>query len=183
MAEDYGGLFGGFVFAFRQSDSYVFRAYVVASVAVGVVVALLLFLGLVFWLGNPTPFGQQALLGVIAIFLLVPLFAPVLVVARRHRRGPGAGDRRADALLGLAGFGFVLAVYLAGIISAPDLPETSGALAPVVAALDALPRRLWIAPPLVSVASIWLAVRLTRPAERDADGGESPDDDGGRAEG
>lgn len=180
MADDYGGLFGGFLFALRRSDSYAFRAYVVASALVGLFAALLLALGVVTWLATPAPIGQRALLGVIAILVLVPLFAPVLVVARRHRRG--ASSRRADGALGLAGFGFVLAVYLAGVISAPDLPETSGALAPVVAALDAVPRRYWVVPPLLSVASIWLVARLTQPA-RDPGGGDPPDDDGERAEG
>lgn len=186
MAGEYRGIVGAFVSAFRRSDSHLLRAYVLASVVVGVFVTLLLALGVVTWLSQPAPLGQRALLGVVAIFVLVPLFAPVLVTARRHRRG--AGNRRADALLGLVGFGFLLSVYLAGVISAPDLPEPSGALAPVVAALDALPRRYWVVPPLLSVASIWLAVRRTRPdagaESRPGDGPDpSQDDAGDRAEG
>ena len=180
MAEDYSGLAGGFVFAFRRSGSSLFRAYAVLSVIVGVFATLFLLLALVSWFGSPAPFGLRALLGVIAVFLLVPLFAPVLVVARRHRRG--AGSPRADAALGLAGFGFVLSVYLALLISDPNPHDVSGPLAPAIAALDALPRRYWVAPPILSVASIWLAARLTRP-DRDAGDGEQADDDGDRAEG
>ena len=186
MADEYRGIPGAFVSAFRRSDSHLFRAYVLASVVAGVFVTILLALGVVSWLAQPAPLGQRALLGVVAIFVLVPLFAPVLVAARRHRRG--VGNRRGDALLGLVGFGFLLAVYLAGVISAPDLPQQSGVFAPIVAALDALPRRYWIVPPLLSVLSIWLAVRLTRPdggteRGRDPDPDTSPDDAGDRAEG
>jgi hypothetical protein len=155
MADDYGGLLGGFVFAFRRSDSWVLRSYVVASTLVGGFAVVFLLLALFFWLGNPAPFGQRALLGVVGIFVLVPLFAPVLVVARRHRRG--TGSRRGDAALGVAGYGFVLAVYLALFISDPNPHNVTGPLA----AIDALPRRYWVAPVLLSVASIWLAVRLT----------------------
>lgn len=170
MSGEYRGIVGAFVSAFRRSDSHLLRAYVLSSVVVGAFVVVFLALGLVYWLGTPAPLGQRALLGVVAIFLLVPLFTPVLVVARRHRRG--AGDRRADALLGLAGFGFLLAVYLAGLISDPNPHEVAGTLGPVLAAVDAVPRRYWVVPPLLSVASIWLAVRRTRPA---ADGDGSDD--------
>ena len=178
MADEYRGLFGALVSAFRRSDSYVFRAYVVASVVVALFAALLLALGVVTWLATPAPLGQRALLGVVAILILVPLLAPVLVVARRHRRG--VGGRRADAALGLAGFGFVLAVYLALIVSDPNPHAVSGPLGPAIAALDAVPRRYWIVPPLLSAASIWLTVRLTRPDDRDR---EVEADDGERAEG
>lgn len=174
MADEYRGLVGALVSAFRRSDSHVLRAYVLSAVVVGAFATVLLALGVVTWLAEPAPLGQRALLGVVAILLLVPLFAPVLVVARRHRRG--AGSRRADAILGLAGFGFVLSVYLAGLVSDPNPHEVSGALAPVVATIDALPRRAWVVPPLLSVASIWLAVRRTRPAEGRSDGRDGEPD-------
>lgn len=168
MADDYGGLPGGLVFAFRRSRSYLLRAYVAVSALVGAFVAVFLLLGLISWLGTPAPLGQRTLLGVIGILVLLPLFAPVLVVARRHRRG--GGSRRADALLGLSGFGFVLAVYLALFISDPNPHVVTGPFAPVLDAIDALPRRYWVAPPVLSVASIVLAVWWTR--GRDVDGAD-----------
>lgn len=167
MAEEYRGLAGAFVSAFRRSDSVVLRAYVLASAVVGSFVVVVLALGVVSWLATPAPVGQRALLGVVGILLLVPLFAPVLVVARRHRGG--VGRRRADAVLGVAGFGFVLAVYLALLISDPDAHAVSGPLAPAIRVVDALPRSYWILPPVLSVASIVLAAWLTRPGRTDAE--------------
>ena len=189
MADEYRGLPGAYASAFRRSDSYLLRAYVLASALVGAFVVVLLVLGVVSWLATPAPLGQRALLGVIGLLVVVPLSAPVLVVARRHRRG--TARRHADAVLGLAGFGFVLAVYLALFISAPSTQETAGVLAPVLEALDSLPRSYWILPPLLSVVSIWLAVRLTRAESADSvgdDTGEGPASSGGdgdteRAEG
>ena len=160
MARDSRGLLGSYVTAVRASDSVLLRAYVLTSAAVGLFVALLLLLGLVSWFAEPAPLGQRALLGVIALLVLVPLSAPVLVVASRH--GRGIADRRADAALALAGFGFVAAGYLALLISDPNPHPVSGPLAPVVAAVDALPRAAWIVPPVGSVLGLYLAVRWTR---------------------
>lgn len=172
MSGDYRGLVGAIRSAIRRSDSFLFRAYALASVLVGGFATVLLVLGVVSWLATPAPIGQRALLGVIALLLLVPLLAPVLVVARRHRRG--VGDRRADAIVGLAGFGFVLAVYLALLISDPNPHAVTGSLGPAVAAIDAVPRGYWILPLLLAVAGILTAIRLTRPtAEPSADEGEA----------
>lgn len=172
MSGDYRGLVGAIRSAIRRSDSLLFRTYTVASVLVGGFATVLLVLGVVSWLATPAPIGQRALLGVIALLLLVPLLAPVLVVARRHRRG--VGDRRADAVVGLAGFGFVLAVYLALLISDPNPHAVTGPLGPAIAAIDAVPRGYWILPLLLAVAGILTAVRLTRPtAEPSAADGEA----------
>lgn len=171
MAGESSGLVRSFVSAFRRSDSYLLRAYVLTAAVVGGFAALLLLLGAVTWLARPAPLGQRALLGVIAILVLVPLFAPVLVVASRHRRG--VGDRRSDAVVAASGYAFVLGGYLALLVSDPNPHEVSGPLAPVVAAVDALPRAAWVVPPLLAVAAIFLAVRYTRPARGDAAGDDA----------
>lgn len=171
MSGDYRGLVGAIRSAIRRSDSLLFRTYTVASVLVGGFATVLLVLGVVSWLATPAPIGQRALLGVIALLLLVPLLAPVLVVARRHRRG--VGDRRADAVVGLAGFGFVLSVYLALLISDPNPHAVTGPLGPAIAAIDAVPRSYWILPLLLAVAGILTAVRLTRPTAPSAADGDA----------
>lgn len=164
MAEEaYGGLVGAFAYAIRRSRSWLFRTYVVASAALGVFVALLLVLAVVTWIARPVAFGERALLGVIAILLLVPLFAPVLVVARRHRRG--RPEASADRWLGLAGYGFVVGLVLALYISDPSPHAVEGAFGPAAAWLDALPDSYGLLPPALAAAAIVVVALLTRPGE------------------
>lgn len=159
--DDYRGLPGAFLFAFRRSDSHLLRAYVVTGALAGALVAVVVVLGLVSWLASPGPFGQAAFLAVIGVLVLLALFAPVLVVARRHRRH--GSTRGADARLGAAGFGVLVSLFLALYISAPDPGRPGGPLGPAFAALDSLPRIAWVVPPLVAVAALVLAIRSTQP--------------------
>lgn len=167
MAEPYSGLVGAYLYAVRGSQSWIFRSYVVASAVVGVYIALLLLLGLISWIGSPVAFGERAFLGVIALFLLVPLFAPVLVAARRRRRG--VPDTQAERWLALGGFAFVVSIWLAMFISDPSDHAIGGLLEPAVAWLDALPGAYGLGPPVLATALIVAIVRLTRPdaAEND----------------
>lgn len=163
MAETYGGLIGAFPYAFRQSESWLFRSYVLVSAVVGGFLGLLLLLGLVTWLAGPTGLaGQNALLGVIGIFVLAPLAAPVLFVARRHRLDddrPGV-----DRLFGLVGYAFVGSLYLALLITDPSHHTVSGPIRPVIDALDALPRTYGFVPPVAVAIAILGVARLTRPS-------------------
>lgn len=172
---DYRGLPGAFVFAFRRSDSHVFRAYAVTGAVLGVVVAVFFLLALVSWVGSAGAFGQSAFLAVLGLLVLLPLVAPVLVVARRHRRS--TTDRRADATLGLAGFAVVVSVWLALFVSDPNPHRTTGVLAPALDAIDALPRSAWPVPPLLAVGLLVLSVWLTRPVEADETADDGGDED------
>lgn len=160
MAEPYSGLIGAYLYAVRGSRSWIFRSYVLASAAVGVYIALLLLLGLISWIGSPVAFGERAFLGVIALLLLVPLFTPVLVAARRRRRG--AADPQAERWLAAGGFAFVVSIGLALFISDPSDHAIGGLLGPAVAWLDALPGAYGLAPPVLATALIVAVVRLTR---------------------
>ena len=161
MAEGYRGLVGAFGFALRESPSWLLRSYVVASAAVGLYVALLVTLALVTWIANPVAFGERAFLVLVALLVVMPLFAPVLIVARRHRRGasPPTGDR----WLAAAGYGFLGALVLGLYISDPSTHATGGPLGPVVAWLDALPAAWGLLPPVGAAVALLAAVRLTRP--------------------
>lgn len=151
----YRGLVGAYAFAFRHSPSWLFRSYVLVSGLLGGFVLVLLAFALVQWLANPTGvLGERALLGVIGIALLAPLFAPVLVVARRYRLEAGATGDRA---LAAAGYVFVLSVYLGLVIADPT--AHGGALG----VLDTLPAAYGAVPTLGAVGGIALAARLTRP--------------------
>ncbi len=162
MAEEaYGGLVGAFAYAMRRSHSWLFRTYVVASAALGAYVGLLLVLAVVTWLARPVAFGERAFLGVVGLLLLLPLFAPVLVVARRHRRG--TPEPSADRWLGLAGYAFVVSLVLALFISDPAPHGVEGTFGPAAGWLDRLPDAAGLLPPVVAAAAIAVAVRVTRP--------------------
>lgn len=163
MAEHYRGLVGAFLFAGRRSRSWLFRSYVLFSAFVGAYTAILFTLGLVSWIGRPGAFGERAFLAVIAIFLLLPLFAPVLLVARRNRRSetrPGA-----DRLLGLAGYGFVVSVVLALLISDPTEHEVAGIAGIVLGWIDRLPAEASLVPPVVAIGLLVLAGLVSRPTD------------------
>lgn len=155
----YGGLFGAFPYAFRASDSRLFRSYVVVGGLLSVVVTLLFGLALIALIGRTvgTPDGTfsfvRSFYVLVGLLAVAPLLAPVLLVARRHRRG-WTVDRRYDAALAAAGYLAAVSLYLAAVISAPETlrDPPSGALAPLVAALYALPPLAGIVPPLTATA-------------------------------
>ena len=166
--EPYSGLFGAYRYAFRRSDSRLFRSYVAASAFVGVFVSVLLVLGVVNWAGSAGEFGERALLSVIGVLIIGPLFAPVLIVARRYRLGldrPGF-----DRSLGLTGVVFLFSVYLALFVSDPRNHSAPAPLDGPVSLIDGLPQTYGLIPPVVATLLMYLVVRYTRP------GGEAPEE-------
>ena len=162
MAEAYGGLVGAYGYALRRSRSWLLRSYVVASAASSLFIGLLLVLAVISWAASPVAFGERAFLAVIGILLVVPLVAPVLVVARRHRRG--RDDVAGDRWLSVAGYGFLASIVLALYVTDPATHAATGPVAPVVAWLDGLPDAYGLLPPVVAAAAIVAATRLTRPS-------------------
>jgi hypothetical protein len=166
--EPYSGLFGAYRYAFRQSGSRLFRAYVGLSAFVGAFVAILLVLGVVNWAGSAGQFGERALLSVIGVLILGPLFGPVLIAARRYRLGldrPGF-----DRHLALAGVGFLLSIYLALFVSDPTDHSAPGPLDGPVSLINDLPQIYGLIPPVVGALGVYLVVRYTRPGEDGPDG-------------
>lgn len=160
MEEAYAGLFGAYKYAFTQSGSWIFRSYVIASAFVGVYIIVLLVLGLVTWLANPTGrIGEFMLLSVIGLLLIIPLFSPVLIVARRYRTN--TSDGRADRLLGLAGYGFVCSILLALLISDPSDHSVGGIAGDVVGVLDSVPDIYGLLPPVIAVFVLVIIVKFT----------------------
>lgn len=162
-----GGLLRSFPDSFRASDSALFRSYAVLAGLLGLLAALLFAAALIVWfvstLGSSALVtSSNALIGVVAVFVLGPLFAPVLLVARRHRRG--RPDARYDRRLALAGYLFVASLYVGLVISVPpDQQEpVSGALAPVVGFLYGLPQVVGVVPPLLAAGLLWLVHRASR---------------------
>jgi len=171
MADDYRGVVGAFPYAFRASDSHLFRSYVVLGGLLTVAVSLL-FIAAVIGVIATTTGGRggsltlsRSFFAVVGLFVVVPLVAPVLFVARRHRRaGDDPADGPYDAALAAAGYLFVVALYVGLVVSIPPSQQTAptGPLAPVVAALYSLPQLAGVVPPLVAAAVILLCHRRLR---------------------
>ncbi|MFB6118797.1 hypothetical protein [Halosegnis sp.] len=162
----YGGLLGAFPYAFRHSKSTVFRVYVVAGGLLAALVAVLFGLGTVVSIANSTGLATGGTSSFVRTFVLLvgfltvlPLVAPVLLVARRHRRT--GGSLAYDRALALAGFGVAIGLYLSLVVSVPESQQepVTGLLGPVVAALYALPAPLAVLPPLVAAVLVYLAHR------------------------
>jgi hypothetical protein len=175
MADGYNGVFGAFPYAFRSSRSLLFKSYVlVSAVAVGLV-SLFILLGLVVLIADTAaiPGGSltlsRAFYVVVGLLIVLPAVAPTLVVARRHRRGVESADGYEPALA-VAGFLFLLSLYLGLVASMPETfvldgetvtrPPPSGPFAPVVALLYAIPSALSWVVPLAGAALIAAVHRL-----------------------
>lgn len=151
----------------RESASLLLRSYVWVSALVGLLLVLTVLLALPVWVAETV--GHSALnkiargvLPVVVLGLLVPLFAPAVYVARNHRRG--TATRRSDAALGLAGYLYVLSIYLALVVSAPAefRTEPSGVLAPVIDLAYALPPLYSLLVPVLGALLIALVQRIVR---------------------
>ncbi|UVE50813.1 hypothetical protein KU306_02680 [Haloferax larsenii] len=177
MADDYGGVFGAFPYAFRHSESLVFKLYVLVGALASVIVSLFVAFGLVVLIGQTAavPGGSLTLSRsfyvLVGLFLVAPLVAPVLFVARRHRRS--GSDSRYDLSLALAGFVFMVSIYVGLVISVPtDLqtapqpftlgPVTISALVPVVELLYDLPPLYGLVPPTACALLVYGVHRVLR---------------------
>jgi uncharacterized membrane protein YuzA (DUF378 family) len=164
----YGGLFGAYPYAFRQSDSRLFRSYVVVGGLLAGLVVLFFLTALVTLIANTvgTAGGTftfvRAFYIVVGLAVVAPLAAPVLLVARRHRRA--GSDATYDGALAASGYLFVLALYLALVVSAPPgaREPAAGPLAPVIEFLYGLPPAAGAVPPLVAVGLGYLLHRHYR---------------------
>jgi hypothetical protein len=165
--ESYGGLFGAYPFALRRNDSLLFKSYAAIGGLLALLIALLFTFGLVGVIASTTGTDggvfsfSRAFFIFVGLLVVFPLLAPVLSVARRHRRiGPNA---RYDAAIASAGYLFLLTLYLALLISTPPEQQqpVSGALAPIVELFYALPAIAGLAPPVLGAAAIYLTHRLT----------------------
>jgi len=174
--EAYGGILGAFPYAFRASDSVLFRLYVVVGGLLAALAALVFGIALVVQvaatLGGPggTFTFSRTLFVLLGLFVVAPLVAPVLLVARRHRRT--GSDTRYDTLLAAAGVLFVVSLYLGLVASIPaeftldgelqTRPPATGPLAPLIRLLYAVPSVASPIIPLLGAALILLAHRYAR---------------------
>jgi len=164
----YSGVLGTYPYAFRRSSSRLFRSYVLLGGAVTLLVAVLFLFAVVGVVaetagtaGGTFSFARAfvVLLGFLVVF---PLMAPVILVARRHRR---AGSTAAyDRAMAASGYLFLASLYLGLLPTTP--PELRGdppaALAPAVETLYGFPAAAGAVPPLVALAVGYLLHRRYR---------------------
>lgn len=177
MADSYRGVFGAIPYAIRNTESWTMRVYGVIGALSAALIAVVVTLALVVWMGETAEMDgglflfSRSLYVIAGLAAVAPLLAPLLFVARRHRRNDPVADGY-DRTLAYTGFLFLASIYLAMVISAPaDLREPSGFV--VVNALYALPPLAGLVPPVLVAALMFLTHRrLRRP-----DGDESESDD------
>ncbi|MFW5919795.1 MAG: hypothetical protein ACOCSF_06335 [Halanaeroarchaeum sp.] len=177
----YGGVLGAFPYAIRSSDSWLFRSYALLGGLAVLLAGLVFFLGVVTLLGETsvTTSGTlsltQAFFVVVALGVIVPLLAPILFVARRHRMGQATVNY--DLAMGVAGYAFLASLYVALVISVPPSAQepTGGVVGPVVEFLYDLPQWAGVVP--VGVAAVAILV-LHRFAQRRSGSGEVDAEDG-----
>ncbi|MFD1569332.1 hypothetical protein [Halorubrum laminariae] len=180
MADSYRGVFGAIPYAIRHTDSWTMRLYGVVGALSAGFIALVVTLGLVVWMGETVGVESGTFLFTRSLFVVAgfaavaPLLAPLLFVARRHRRGVAVRDDY-DRNLAYGGFCFLASLYVGMIISAPaDLREPTESA--VLGALYALPRPAAVIPPLAAAALVFaLHFRLRGESRPDAAGGTDID--------
>lgn len=164
----YAGLFGSFRYSYGASESSVYKAYVFVSAALGIALTLLFTLALIGVIASTLGASEtitlvRSFFVLVALLVIAPIIAPVLLVARRHRKRLGAGTTY-DAALAIGGYLFIGALYLGLAISVP--PEhresTTGALGAVVETLYGLPEALGLLPPVLAIVAIVLLHRRFR---------------------
>lgn len=175
--DGYRGLFGAFPYAFRRSDSWLFRLYVLFGGALALVLGLAFLVSFAVSIAGSTGLAAggttsfvRAFVVLVGFLVVLPLVAPVLFVARRHRRT--GSDVRYDRTLAAAGLVFVGSLYFGAIASMPpefvldgqaiSRPPPSGPLAPIVSVLYAVPAVASPAVPALGAAVVYLAHRRYR---------------------
>lgn len=164
----YSGLLSAFPYAFRRSESWLFRTYALVGGLLALGIALLFVLAFVVLVAATTggPGGtltvSRAFFVLVGVLVVAPVLAPVLMVARRHRRD--SANRRDDALLALSGYLFLGSLYVGLLITVPPEQRATpaGATAPVVAFLYGLPAIAGLLAPLLGAGLIVLVHRATR---------------------
>ncbi|RRJ32009.1 hypothetical protein [Halocatena pleomorpha] len=163
----YSGAITAVPYAFRASDSRLCKLYVLVGGLLTLGGTILFGLGTVALLSSiaGVPAGtftfQPALYLLVWLFVIAPIIAPILLVARQHRVHDGTVDY--DRWIALSGFLFLLALYGGALIAAPASQRgavPSGIVGSIVQFLYGLPREAGLLPPLVAVLVMAAVHRL-----------------------
>jgi len=164
----YSGLPSAFPYAFRSSESRLFRSYVVVGGLAAVLVVLVFAAALVTLMGETASVRggtftfSRAFFIVLMVLVFAPLVAPVLLAARHHRRE--GSDRRYDRALATGGYLVFVGLYVMLVLTVPPEQQDppSGLFEPVIALLYDLPSVTGAVPPLAAVGLLWALHRRYR---------------------
>lgn len=157
----YSGVLGAFPYAARATDSRLCLSYVFVGALLAVVVLVLFLVGVISAFNNTLgAVGGTFTFSRTFVFLVgtvvgIPVIAPILLVARRHRLGHHS--RAYDRTVALTGYLYAFSLYLALVVSAPPGQREAppAAIAPVVEALYALPPAAGVVPPVAAIAIMY----------------------------
>lgn len=153
MSEGGSVVLAGLRYALGESDSWALKSYAVVGALCAVFTGLLVLLAFPQWIletdtGALNRVGR-AFLGLLGLLLVAAMVAPLVFVHRRRTSDRPGRDR----LFGVAGFAYLLSLYVALLVSAPEglRDDPGGVLAPVVEFLYGLPPQYGVLAPLVGV--------------------------------
>jgi hypothetical protein len=167
MSDDdaYRGALGAFPYAARTSESLSLQVYVAVATLASLATVLFFVLALIGFVAStvnqsPAVTLVRGFLLLLMAAVLLPIAAPVLLVARRHRLGTPV-DPRYDRALAAGGYVFLATLYTGLLASVPqDLQTpTGGPLSPLIEWLYALPQPAGLVPPALGAGLIWLLHR------------------------
>jgi len=161
----YNGVFGAFPYAIKASESLLFKSYGVIGGLLAGLIGFMFTLSLVGIVANTTGTAggvfsfSRAFVIFVGFVVVFPLIAPILSVARRHRRS--ASTPRYDAAVGVAGYVFFSSLSLALALSIPPEQQEPTASAVVQLAYD-LPAIYGLVPPTLAGGLLYLVHRRLR---------------------
>lgn len=124
------------------AEAWTLRSYAVVATLVGAFVSVLFLLAFPEWVlqtdAGPLQRVGRAFLVLLGLGVVAAMLAPVLFVDRRRR----SGRPQRQLAFGLAGYAYLLSLYLALLASAPAnaRSEPQGAIAPIVELFYELPQ-------------------------------------------
>ncbi len=165
--EAYRGVFGAIPYAIRASDSRLFQAYAAAGTLVAAFLTVVFVLAIVGVFAATTggrggTFSfSRAFFVFVGLLVVGPLLAPILSVARKHRRG--AGEVRYDVGMGALGLALLASLYAGLVATVPPAQQEpyDGVGASLVSVLYDLPQGAGLVLPAV-VTAVILAYHLRR---------------------
>jgi len=160
--DDYSGILTAYPYAAGASSSWFFRVYVLVSAFVALFVTVIFVTALVELIAATArvPGGSLTLTRtfyvVLNLFVILPMVAPVLFVAYRHRRESSVSTRY-DQVMAASGFLYLVATYVGAVSTTP--PEHQQEAGQVGRFLYSLPQEVGFGVALLAAVLVYVTHR------------------------